>query len=133
MLREIEHAEGDRIKPRMVAKQIIRNVEAYQSQLINRVRWGSMLIPGQSLFILETVPAGYIVYAANEAEKAARVTLVDVNPIGAFGRLYMGGPEAEIDATFRRLAERFQLLARPTSALERVAEAFVNSRRPGKG
>ena len=97
-LEEIEHVEDDRIKPRIVAKQIIRNVEAYQSQLINRIRWGSMLIPGQSLFILETVPAGYIVCAANEAEKAARVTLVDVNPIGAFGRLYMGGPEAEIDA-----------------------------------
>jgi hypothetical protein len=82
----------------MVARQIIRNIEPYQAQLVNRIRYGSMLIPGQSLFILETEPAGYIVYAANEAEKTARVTLVDVNPIGAFGRLYMGGPEAEIDA-----------------------------------
>ncbi len=98
VLREIEKTEEDRIKPRMVAKQIIRNVEPYQSQLVNRIRYGSMLIPGESLFILETQPAGYIVYAANEAEKAARVSLIDCNPIGAFGRLYMGGPEAEIDA-----------------------------------
>jgi hypothetical protein len=98
VLREIEKSEDDRMRPRMVAKQIIRNVEPYQSQIINRIRYGSMLIPGESLFILETEPAGYIVYAANEAEKAARVTLVDCNPIGAFGRLYMGGPEAEIDA-----------------------------------
>jgi hypothetical protein len=98
VLREIQQSETDRVKPRMVARQIIRNVEPYQAQLVNRIRYGSMLIPGQSLFILETEPAGYIVYAANEAEKAARVTLVDVNPIGAFGRLYMGGPEAEIDA-----------------------------------
>ena len=46
---------------------------------INRAgRKGSMILPGMSMFILETEPAGYIVYAANEAEKAADVTLVDV-------------------------------------------------------
>ena len=57
-----------------------------------------MQLPGQSMFILETEPAGYIVYAANEAEKAANVTLVDVRPYGAFGRLTMVGNEADIDA-----------------------------------
>jgi hypothetical protein len=86
------------MKPKLVARQVIRNVEPYQAQLINRSRYGSMLVPGESLFILETEPAGYIVYAANEAEKAARIKLIDVNPIGAFGRLYLSGPEAEIDA-----------------------------------
>lgn len=98
VLNAIEATESDRMKPRMVAQQVIRNVEPYQAQLINRIRYGSMIVQGQSLFIMETEPAGYIVYAANEAEKAARVSLVDVNPIGAFGRLYMSGPEAEIDA-----------------------------------
>jgi microcompartment protein CcmL/EutN len=57
-----------------------------------------MVLPGDSLFILETEPAGYAVLAANEAEKAARVGLVNVVPYGAFGRLYLAGPEAEIDA-----------------------------------
>ena len=57
-----------------------------------------MVLPGQSLFILECEPAGYVALAANEAEKAANVNLVDVTPYGAFGRLYMAGPEAEIDA-----------------------------------
>lgn len=57
-----------------------------------------MILPGQSLFILETEPAGYVTFAANEAEKAARVFLVQVRPYGAFGRLWMSGPEAEIDA-----------------------------------
>jgi len=98
VLREIGVGEEDRMKPRMVARQIIRNVEPYQAQLVNRSRYGSMLVPGQSLFILETEPAGYVVFAANEAEKAARVSLIDCNPIGAFGRLFMSGPEAEIDA-----------------------------------
>ena len=56
-----------------------------------------MIVPDQSMFILETEPAGYIVFAANEAEKAANVTLVDVRPYGAFGRLTLMGTEAEID------------------------------------
>ena len=90
--------EEDRIKPNIISNTIIRSVEPYQAQLINRNRSGSMLLPGQSLFILETEPAAWIVLAANEAEKAANVTLVDVRPFGAFGRLYMGGTEAEIDS-----------------------------------
>ena len=82
----------------MVSNQIIRAVESYQAQIINRNRSGMMLIPGQSLFILETVPSAYVTLAANEAEKAAQVSLVDIRPVGAFGRLYLSGPEAEIDA-----------------------------------
>jgi len=58
-----------------------------------------MLISGESLFILECEPAGYIAFAANEALKAARVKLVDASLFGAFGRLYLSGPEAEIDAS----------------------------------
>lgn len=57
-----------------------------------------MILPGQSLFILETMPAAYITLAANEAEKAADVFLIDIRPYGAFGRLYLSGSEAEIDA-----------------------------------
>jgi microcompartment protein CcmL/EutN len=66
--------------------------------LINRQdRRGSMILPGQSMFILETDPAGYIVYAANQAEKAANITLIDVRAVGAFGRLTLAGSEADID------------------------------------
>lgn len=90
--------ESGRTKPRIVANEIIRAMEAYQCQLINRNKSGSMILPGESLFILETEPAGYAVFAANEAEKAARVKLVEVRPFGAFGRLYMSGPESEIDS-----------------------------------
>ncbi|HMG53714.1 MAG TPA: hypothetical protein VK601_09530, partial [Kofleriaceae bacterium] len=73
-------------------------VEAYQTQIINRSSQGMMVLPGESLFILECEPAGYAVLAANEAEKAAHVSLVNLTPYGAFGRLYMSGSEAEIDA-----------------------------------
>ena len=85
-------------KPKVVSNQIIRAVEAYQAQLINRNRQGMMLIPGQSLFILETEPAVWAVIAANEAEKAANVNLVNLRPFGAFGRLWMAGTESEIDS-----------------------------------
>jgi hypothetical protein len=98
ILHGIEHEENDRMKPRLVSSQIIRSIESYHTQLINRTRYGSMILPGQSLYILETEPAAYSVLAANEAEKAARITLVEVTPVGAYGRLYLAGPEAEIDA-----------------------------------
>jgi len=98
ILAELGLRTEDRIRPNVVTHQIIRSVEPYQAQIINRNSWGMMILPGQSLFIMETDPAGYVSFAANEAEKAARVFLVDIRPYGAFGRLYMSGPEAEIDA-----------------------------------
>ena len=91
---------GARIESRLPCQvawnEIIRAVTPDHATLINRqLRKGSMLLPGKSMFILEVEPAGYIMYAANEAEKAAHVTLVDVKPFGTFGRLTMMGTEAE--------------------------------------
>jgi hypothetical protein len=88
----------ERMKPRIVSSQVLRSVEAYQTQIINRNSRGNMILPGQSLFILETQPAAYVTLAANEAEKAADVFLVDIRPYGAFGRLYLCGSESEIDS-----------------------------------
>ena len=90
--------EHDRLQPRVVSDQVIRSVEPYHAQLINKIRYGDQLLPGESLLILETEPAAYIAFAANEALKAASVKLVDAQLFGAYGRLYMSGPEAQIDA-----------------------------------
>lgn len=98
ILDDLGLTQEQRYKPRVVSSQIIRSIEPYQSQIINRNSRGNMLLPGQSLFILETEPAGYAAYAANEAEKAANIFLIDVRPFGAFGRLYLGGTESEIDS-----------------------------------
>lgn len=96
ILSEIHHAIEDRAPCRIAWKEIIRALAPDHATLINRqLRMGSMLLPGKSMFILETEPAGYIVYAANEAEKAAHVTLVDMKAFGPFGRLIMMGSEAE--------------------------------------
>lgn len=93
--------EDGRLKPRVVSHQIIRAVEPMHAQTVNRSRYGSLLIPELSLFIMETDPAGYITLAANEAEKAANVTLIQVQPFGAFGRLQISGEEADVDAAAR--------------------------------
>ena len=87
----------DRLKPKIVSNQVIRAIEPYHAMIIDKIRFGSMIEPGQSLFILETEPAAYAALAANEAEKAANVKLVDMTPFGAYGRLYMAGDEANID------------------------------------
>lgn len=89
---------GQRQKPKLVTNQIIRSVEPDHAQCINKIRYGSMIVPGESLLIMETDPAAYIAFAANEAEKAADVRLLEAQTFGAFGRLYMSGTEAEIDA-----------------------------------
>jgi hypothetical protein len=98
VLGHLDLDEHERVAPRVVSDQVIRAVEPYHAQLINRMRYGDMLIAGESLFILETEPAGYVAFAANEALKAAHVKLIDASLFGAFGRLYLSGPEAQIDA-----------------------------------
>jgi hypothetical protein len=98
ILRHLGAKEEDRVKPKVVSNTIIRAIEPMHAMIIDKIRFGSMIEPGKSLFILETEPAAYAVLAANEAEKAADVRLVDVIPFGAYGRLYMCGEEAEIDS-----------------------------------
>jgi hypothetical protein len=93
------HAD-ERWKPRIYSSQIIRRVDAHQTQLINRNRNGMMLIADQTLYIMEVEPAAYAVLAANEAEKAANINIVEVRPFGSFGRVYLGGEERDIMAGY---------------------------------
>lgn len=89
--------EKDRRKPRVVSSQVIRHVDAHQTQLINRMRHGNMILPDQTLYILECEPAAYSALAANEAEKAADINILEVRSFGSFGRLYLGGEQRDID------------------------------------
>ncbi len=97
ILAELQVQESDRIKPEVVSQQIIRAVDDHQTQLINRMRFGNMILAGQSLFILECAPAAYAALAANEAEKAAEINILDVRAFGSFGRVYLGGEDKDID------------------------------------
>jgi hypothetical protein len=97
----IELTEADRIKPRILSSQIIRRIDDHHAQLINRVRHGQMIIPGQTLYTLECEPAAYIALATNEAEKAAEINVLEVRAYGAVGRVYLGGEERDIDVGWR--------------------------------
>ena len=101
ILDDIGVAEGDRIKPRIASSQIIRRIDDHQAQLINRMRHGQMLIPGQTLYVLEMEPASYAPLAANEAEKAADINVLEVRSFGSLGRVYLGGEERDIDVGWR--------------------------------
>jgi hypothetical protein len=84
----------------VVSSQIIRHIDAHQVQLINRMRHGHMLLAGQTLYVLEVEPAGYAALAANEAEKAADINILEVMAFGSFGRVYLGGEERDIMAAY---------------------------------
>lgn len=87
---------NDCLKPRVVSSQIIRNIDAHQAQLINRTRRGQMLLAGETLYVLEVQPAAYAALAANEAEKYSLINILQVQAVGSFGRLYLGGQERDI-------------------------------------
>ena len=97
ILETIGLAEEDRIKPRILSSQIIRRVDDHHAQLINRMRHGHMLIRQQTLYVLECEPAAYAALAANEAEKAAEINILEVRSFGSLGRVYLGGEERDID------------------------------------
>jgi len=96
ILDELGLQEKDRHKPRVVANQVVRHLEATQTMLINRFRYGNMILAGQTLFVLEVEPAGYAALAANEAEKAADINILDVRAVGSYGRVYIGGEERDV-------------------------------------
>jgi ethanolamine utilization microcompartment shell protein EutL len=96
VLDELGMTEDDRIKPVVASTQFITNVHPYQAQLLNKWRKGSLLMPGSSLFVLEVAPAAYVALAANEAEKAADITVIELRAVGRFGRLFLSGTESDV-------------------------------------
>jgi len=96
VLERLELKEEDRLKPQIASVQVITRVDPYQAQLLNRFRRGSMLVPGETMLVLEVAPAAYINFACNEAEKRANIGIVHVSSVGRFGRMWLSGSEAEI-------------------------------------
>jgi len=101
ILEALEVKKEDRLKPRVVSSQIIRNIDAHQTQLINRMRHGHMILEGQTLYVMEVQPAAYAALAANEAEKRADLNILEVRAYGSFGRVYLGGDERDIMAGYQ--------------------------------
>ena len=106
VLNSIGKKEEDRIKPKILTSQLIKNVEDHHAQLINRTRKGMMLLRGDTLFVLEVEPACYAYYAENEAEKSANINIIEVIGFGKFGRIYIGGNEADVLECKRTVEKR---------------------------
>jgi len=87
---------GDVEKPKILASKLVTRVENQHAFLINRNKLGCMVLGGDSVYLLECQSAAWAVLACNEAEKAADVKLVDLRMIGACGRLYLAGSEADV-------------------------------------
>ena len=95
-LDELGGHTGSAVRPNVLASRIISSVDHQHAFLINRNKIGSMVLPGESLFVLEVAPASYAILATNEAEKAADIKVVDFRMIGATGRVYLSGTEADV-------------------------------------
>lgn len=96
ILKALKLKEKDRMKPKILTSQLIKNIDDHHAQLINKVRYGNMVLKGDTLFVLEIEPAGYAYYAANEAEKASHINIINVVGYGRYGRIYIAGDEAEV-------------------------------------
>lgn len=101
---------SDRMQPRVVSAQTITGTEGYHSQLVNRMRHGNFLDEGRTLYVLETHPAGYALLATNEAEKAANIDVLEFRAFGAFGRVYLGGDEANIEEAARAAVDALRAI-----------------------
>lgn len=109
ILNELGLTEADRMAARVLTSQLIKNISDHHAQLINKVRYGNMVLRGDTLYVLEVEPAGYAYYAANEAEKSSHINIINVAGAGRYGRVYIAGPESEVLVTQeiveKRLAE----------------------------
>jgi len=97
----LEHLDTDAAAatpPQVLASTIMSRIDGQHAFLLNRNKLGSMALPGESLFVLEMQPASYAILAVNEAEKAARIKVVDYRMIGATGRVYLTGDESDVRA-----------------------------------
>ncbi len=96
VLNALQITAQERLRPRIVSSQTITGITGYHAQITNRMRHGNIIDEGQTLWILECHPAGYALLAANEAEKAAKVEILEIVAFGAFGRVYLAGGEEDI-------------------------------------
>ena len=96
--------------PKIASTQLITNVDHYQAQLLNRFRRGSMLVPGETLLVLEVAPAAYINFACNEAEKKAQIKIIHVSSVGRFGRMWLGGTEADMSTARQAATQAIEAL-----------------------
>ena len=97
ILKGIGAKASDQLRPATLYTDIIEGVADQHAIILNRMRNASMIMPGQSLLLYELAPALFAAVAANEAERAAPdTTIVDIQMMGASGRIFMAGATADL-------------------------------------
>ena len=96
ILQALNKTQDDVARPKILASKIVTRVDDQHAFLMNRNKLGSMVLGGDSIYLLECQSAAYAILACNEAEKEADVKLIDMRMIGANGRLYLAGTEADV-------------------------------------
>jgi len=111
VLKGIGRKAADQLKPRVLYTDVIEEITDQHAVIINRNRQASMILPGETLLVCEMVPALFAAVAANEAEKVApENTLVDVQMIGAAGRIYISGKNSGIHRAKDRIAAALEAI-----------------------
>ena len=101
ILAEIGVAETDRIKPRSSRARSSAGSTTTRPSSSTGPATARCSSPGETLYVLELEPAAYAALAANEAEKAAHINILEVRAFGSMGRIYLGGEERDIDVGWR--------------------------------
>jgi len=96
ILEALGKTAADIAAPKILASKLVTNVSDQHAFLMNRNKLGSMVLGGDSIYVLECQSAAYAILASNEAEKEADIKLIDMRMIGANGRLYLAGTEADV-------------------------------------
>ncbi|MBT3557490.1 MAG: microcompartment protein [Rhodospirillales bacterium] len=98
--------EKDQLQPVTLYTDIIEDIADQHAIILDRMRNASMILPGQSLLLYEMAPALFAAVAANEAEKAAPgATIVDIQMMGASGRIFMAGETDELRVAQARITK----------------------------
>ncbi len=85
---------ASQLKPRVLYSDLVTNVIDQHAVIINRQRDASMILPDESMLLLETAPALFAAAAANAAERAvAENVLIDCQMFGVSGRVFIAGTE----------------------------------------
>jgi len=112
ILKGIGAKASDQLAPSALYADIIENIADQHAIIVNRMRNASMILPGQSLLLYEMAPALFAAVAANEAERAApATTIVDIQMMGASGRIFLAGEKAELETARKAIAKTLEAVA----------------------
>ena len=89
-------AEAPTEPAKVVSSELILRLDHHHAQMTNKLKSGSLCIPGEALYVLECQPAPRVLQAANDAEKAADIKIVDFRFTGSMGRLIISGKDEAI-------------------------------------